>query len=61
GAKPQERLGVVLQLPELLFLRGSANTDEAVLTSLEPNTDVRSGVENADPEATGTGERCSYE
>ncbi|MCC8089859.1 MAG: hypothetical protein LIO55_00350, partial [Oscillospiraceae bacterium] len=35
----------------------SANTDEAVLTSLEPDTDVRSGVENADPEAAGAGER----
>ncbi|MCD8129658.1 MAG: hypothetical protein LUD54_08840, partial [Oscillospiraceae bacterium] len=27
-----------------------------VLTSLEPDTDVRSGVENANPEAAGTGD-----
>ncbi|MCD7903476.1 MAG: hypothetical protein LUF91_06945, partial [Oscillospiraceae bacterium] len=32
------------------------NTDEAVLTLLGPDTDVRSGVENADSEAAGAGD-----
>jgi len=46
--QPQKRPGAVLQLPEILFLWGSANPDETLLTASQSYSHGRSWLEVSD-------------